>query len=82
MKRKSDRVLDAENTLLEADLEAISDRAYVVRIYNNAITYVLDYDESLHMRLITLGHKAEKSEVALRWEITTLDDNRLEIAMT
>ena len=65
MIRKSERLTDAEDTLLEADLEQISEAAYVVRIYHNAITYVLDYDEATHMRLVELGHKAEKGEIAL-----------------
>ena len=82
MTRKSERLLDAEDTLLEADLEHINDNAYVVRIYHNAITYVMDYDESTHMRLVELGHKAEKGEVALRWEVPTLSKDTLEIVMT
>ena len=82
MIRKSERLTDAEDTLLEADLEQISEAAYVVRIYHNAITYVLDYDEATHMRLVELGHKAEKGEIALRWEVPTLSKDTIEIVMT
>jgi hypothetical protein len=82
MTRKSDRLRDAEDTLLDNDLERISDEAYVLRIHHNSITYVLDYQEEIHLRLSGLGHKAEKSDVAMRWEIPTLDQDTLEIVMT